>query len=105
MRSGQLTGMAGGGALGSIERMRESPTASWRGWPMVKDGDFLAPICGQGTKFWGDLANKVVSSVRHVEAKYFSSSIDQLGEGIGFGVFGAESSDELGAAGMRQFPA
>jgi hypothetical protein len=51
------------------------------------------------------LANKVVGGVRHVEAKYFSSAIDQLGQGIGFGVFGAESSDEFGAAGMWQFPA
>jgi len=28
-----------------------------------------------------------------------------LGKGVGFGVFGAESSDEFGAAGMWQFPA
>ena len=46
-----------------------------------------------------------MGSVRHVEAKYFSSSIDELGQGVGIGVFGAESSDEFGAAGMRQFPA
>jgi hypothetical protein len=51
------------------------------------------------------LANKVVGSVRHVEAKYFSSSIDELGQGVGIGVFWAESSDEFGAAGMWQFPA
>ena len=51
------------------------------------------------------MTNKVVAGVLHVEAKYFSPCIDQLGQGVGFGVFGAEGCDEFGSAGMRQLPA
>ena len=41
--------------------------------------DFLATIGCKGAKFWGNLTNKVVVGVGHVEAKYFSSCIDKLG--------------------------
>ena len=66
-----------------------------------EQGNFLATIGGEGTKFRNHLANKVVGSVRHVQSKYFGAPVDQLGEGLRIGVFGAESGDEFGTAGVR----
>ena len=69
-----------------------------------EEGDFLAAVGGEGAELGSGLTNEVVSCVGHIEAKDFCPTVEELGEGGGFGVLGTESGDELCSAGVMQLP-
>jgi hypothetical protein len=69
-----------------------------------EEGDFLATIRRERAEDGSDCSDKVVGSVGHIEAKNLGSAVDELGEGSGVGVFGAESGDQFCAAGVGELP-
>lgn len=112
---GVVDGNRGGGGVG-IDGEDEFIADGERAWfsdgagtdsgalGIEKEGDFLASVGGEGAELGSGLTNEVMSRVGHIEAKDFCPTVEELGEGGGFGVLGTESGDEFCSAGVRQLP-